>query len=65
MPVFWSAPSHNRVVTEGRRINISALHLSLTFALTPLENHTAKTQQAEAATPLAKPKFKPLLHVLY
>lgn len=48
-PVFWSAPSHNRVVTESRRINISALHISLTFASTPLENHTTKTQQAEAA----------------
>lgn len=41
MPIVWSDPSHNWVATENRRINVSALHLSLTFASTPFEYHSA------------------------
>lgn len=42
MPIVWSDPSHNWVVIENRRINVSALYRSLTFASsTPFEYHTA------------------------
>jgi len=39
-PIVWSDTSHNWVVTQNRRINVSALYLSLTFASNPFEYHT-------------------------